>query len=310
MGMRLVLVGAGPVGRSAAIAAVSDGVAAEISCIVDPDPRARELACAELSARCVAKLAELPPAQPDDAAIVAVSSSAEVTAPEIVRLVSLGYHVVTTCEELADPGPHVRRGIEASAHSDRRVVVATGANPGFVMDRLPVVAGQATRSVRSVRITRVVDTSTRRDRLVDKTGRGLTPEAFADGVAAGEIGHVGMVESARLVAQGLGWGIQDVAETIEPIVTRGGVVEGLHQTIVLRTPDDQSISLDLVMSWGAPDPRDEVILDGEPPITLRIDGGYHGDLGTTASVVRALALIPHLDPGFYRPTDLPMRPSR
>jgi 4-hydroxy-tetrahydrodipicolinate reductase len=103
--------------------------------------------------------------------------------------------------------------------------------------------------------------------------------------------------------------VGDVAETIDPVVA-DGVVDGLHQVVRLKSRDGRTVILDLVMTWGAADPHDEVVIDGEPPIRLRIDGGYHGDAGTTASVTRALALIPHLEPGFYRPTDLPLRPSK
>jgi 4-hydroxy-tetrahydrodipicolinate reductase len=307
--MQLVLVGAGPVGRAAALAAVEDGIAEEVIAVVDPDEAARTAACSQFDAAGLPSVADLRPGEEGDAAVVAFSSRAEATGAEIVRLVSLGYHVVTTCEELADPGSHVRRGIAASAHSDGRVVIATGANPGFVMDRLAVVAAQAARSVRSIVVERVIDTSDRREPLVVKTGRGATPEEFAAGAAAGTLGHVGMAESARLLAHGMGWIVSDVVESIDPVVS-DGVVEGLHQVARLKTLAGHSIVLDLVMTWGAADPHDEVIVDGEPPIRLRIDGGYHGDSGTTASVTRALALIPYLEPGFYRPTDLPLRPSK
>ena len=308
--MRLVLVGAGPVGRAAAAAAVADCVVESVIGVVDPDEAARRAASAELGdAPGYPDLGSLPPGRQGDAAIVAFTSSGEASAAAIVELLSLGYHAVTTCEELADPGPHVRRGIETSAHSDGRIVVATGANPGFVMDRLAVVAGQASRGVRSVAIQRVVDTSDRRATLVAKTGHGLTPDEFAAGVAERRLGHVGMLESARLVADGLGWTVQGATESIDPVLEDGRVA-GLHQVARLHTTDGRTVTLDLVMAWRAPDPHDEVVIDGEPPIRVRVEGGYHGDQGTTASVVRAVGLLPHLAPGFYRPIDLPLRPLR
>ena len=59
--MRLVLVGAGPVGRAAAMAAANDGVADRIVAVVDPDDRARAEAGAELGAEGFASVADLRP---------------------------------------------------------------------------------------------------------------------------------------------------------------------------------------------------------------------------------------------------------
>jgi hypothetical protein len=60
------------------------------------------------------------------------------------------------------------------------------------------------------------------------------------------------------------------------------------------------------MAWGL-DPIDRVEIVGEPPITVTIEGGFPGDEGTTANVVAAMRRCTELAPGFYRPTDLPLR---
>jgi 4-hydroxy-tetrahydrodipicolinate reductase len=303
--MRLVLVGAGPVGVAAARAALDDGIAARVGFVVDPDAAARSAAAADLGGEGMAASTDLAPALPGDAAVVAFSSRAGPTAAVVSGLVSSGYDVVTTCEELADPPAPLRDRIEVAVRSSGRTVVATGANPGFVMDRLALTAAEASRSVRAVRVWRVVDTGTRRGPLVDKTGYGLSPDAFAAGVAAGRLGHVGMAESARLVAAGLGWPANVPTAEIEPAL-RGDTVAGLHQVVRLDAGEGRFVELDLIMEWNAADPHDRILVDGDPPIDLRIAGGYHGDAGTTAAVCRALALLARLDSGFYRPTDLPL----
>ena len=119
---------------------------------------------------------DVPAAREGDRALVAFSSSAEETAPAILRLVSAGYHVVTTAEEMAWPPRHIWEAMHTAAKSHRRTIIMTGANPGFVMDRLPLVAVSASRGVKHITVRRRVDSATRRDTLVAKTGRGLSRE--------------------------------------------------------------------------------------------------------------------------------------
>jgi len=304
---RAILVGAGPIGVAAAAGAIDEGVVTGVSGVVDRDPEARATAAARFGAAGYSGVAEIPEAAEGDWVIAAFSSSAEVVAAEIIRLVALGYHVVTTCEELSWPPRHVREAIRTSAVSGGRRVVATGANPGFVMDRLPLAAAGGVRSIRSIRVERRVDTSTRRGPLVAKTGRGLGPEEFERLAGEGSLGHVGLDVSVRLLARGLTWPTHDVVETIEPVIGADGSVAGLHQRAVLRTPEGGVLDFDLTMAWEVDRPGDAIIVDGEPQLRVEIPGGYHGDTGTTAQVVNAIGRHTDLAPGFYRPIDVPLR---
>lgn len=301
----LLIVGAGPIGTAAARAALDDGVVSGICGVVDPDPSARRELEHLTGAPGYESSADLPTAREGDRALVAFTSSAEKAAQEIVRLVSAGYHVVTTCEGLAWADRHIWEAMHTAARSDGRVVVVTGANPGFSMDRFPLLAATASRNIKGITVTRRLDTSDRRPQLVEKTGRGLTPEEFDAGIASGRLGHVGLVGSLKMLAHGLDWPNHDVNETVEPIVV-GGTVTGIHHHARLRS-DGRTIDLDLVMDWQLADPADEVIIDGEPPLQFRIEGGYHGDQGTITQVVNALRRCAQLTPDFYRPIDLPLR---
>ena len=304
---RLVIVGAGPIGIAAAEGAVDERVVDGVAAVVDPDPDVRSAAVTTFDAIGYEDVGEVPAAAEGDWALVAVSSRADVTAPVILDLVANGYHVVTTCEELSRPDAHVKEAIRTSAVSDGRRVIATGANPGFVMDRLVVAVASGVRAIRRIDVARRVDTSTRRGPLVAKTGRGMSPEEFERQVGAGRVGHVGLVASAKLVARALGWPTHDVTDTIEPVVNGSGVVDGLHQTAELHTPEGGVLHLDLVMAWEVDDPRDTIAIDGSPPLRVEIPGGYHGDHGTTAEVVNAIGRFNQVAPGFYRSIDLPLR---
>ncbi len=299
----LLLVGAGQLGSVAATAAVADGVVSSLSGVVDPDPAARA-AFGDVPG--FVSTLDVPAAREGDRALVAFSSSAEETAPAILRLVSAGYHVVTTAEEMAWPPRHIWEAMHTAAKSHRRTIIMTGANPGFVMDRLPLVAVSASRSVKHITVRRRVDSATRRDTLVAKTGRGLSREEFDAAVADGSVGHRGIIASAKLLAHTIGWPTHDLTHSIEPLIGDDEQVNGLHQRAMLRA-GDRSIDLELVIGWRIADPGDTIVVDGDPPIHLEFPGGYHGDQGAVSQILGALRHCNELTPSFYRPTDLPLR---
>lgn len=302
----LVIVGAGPIGTWVADAALADGVVDRITAVVDPDEGARRELVAATGAPGYASTVELPRATPGDAALVAFASAAEKVAPEVIRLVSAGYDVVTTCEGLAWAPRHIWDAMHTSARSDGRTIIVTGSNPGFVMDRLPLMIAGGSRRITRIHVERSMDMSSRRPSLVAKSGRGLTPEQFRDGVSSGRVGHPGLDSSARLVARGLEWPFHDVTVSIEPIVSDGGIVGARHRA-ELHAGDDREIVLDLDMAWGIEEEIDRITIDGVPPIRLEFHGGYPVDEGTAAQVTSALRHLGSIAPGFYRPTDIPLR---
>jgi 4-hydroxy-tetrahydrodipicolinate reductase len=303
-GASLVLVGAGPVGVAAARSALEEGVVSGVSAIVDPAARARADARQTFDASEFVDVGDLGQGV-GDVALVAFSSRASVVAPVIGQLLELGFDVVTTCEELANPPERIRAGLSETCVQVGRSVVVTGANPGFVMDRLPVLLASGCRGVRSVRVARRVDTRTRREPLVRKSGYGLTRDEFDLGVQEGRIGHVGLEESGLLVAEALGWSVSPVEYRIEPVEGVGGEVLGQHQVLVLAG-DDRRVVLDLTMAWAVDDPGDVIEVEGVSTLRTVVTGGFPGDEGTSARVVSAIRGLGSLSPGFYRPLDLPL----
>ena len=299
----LLLVGAGQLGSIAAKAAVADGVVSSISGVVDPDPEARS---SFSKVPGYVSTLDVPAAREGDRALVVFSARADATAQAILRLVSAGYHVVTTAEEMAWPPRHIWEAMHTAARSHHRAIIMTGANPGFVMDRLPLLVASGSRSVKHIAVRRRVDSATRRDTLVAKTGRGLTTDEFTTAIEDGSVGHRGIVGSAKLLAHTLGWPNHDVTHTVEPLIGDDGVVNGLKQHATLRA-GDRTIELELVIGWRIADPGDTIIVDGDPPIHLEFPGGYHGDQGAVSQILAALRHCNELAPSFYRPTDLPLR---
>ena len=302
----LVIVGAGPIGTWVAEAALADGVVDAVVGVIDPDDRARRELVASTGAPGYATTVQLPRAESGDVALVAFASAAEKVAPEIIRLVSAGYDVVTTCEGLAWAPRHLWDAMHTSARSDGRTIIVTGANPGFAMDRLPLMLAGASREVTSITAQRSMDTSTCRPSLVAKSGRGLSAEEFDEQLRAGTVGHKGLDSSARLIARGLQWSHKEVTLDIKPIL-EGDIAVGAKHKARLSAGEGRRIVLELTMAWKLERPFDRITVEGTPRLRVEIPGGYPIDDGTAAHVVAAIRHCASLTPGFYRPTDLPLR---
>jgi 4-hydroxy-tetrahydrodipicolinate reductase len=251
-----------------------------------------------------------------DVAVLCTGSRLHAMLPQIQEAIAAGLNIVSTCEELAYPelrhGPMARQ-IDRQAKEKGVAVLGTGVNPGLVMDRLALAVAAACVRVDSVRVTRVVDAARRRGPLRAKVGAGLSREEFLAGVAEKKLGHVGLSESAAIIALGLGQPIDEITETIKPVIaereTDGiapGRVLGLHQVALVQAGDDPKVVLDLTMAVGAPDPADRIDVEGDPPLHVVAAGGFHGDRSTIGTVVNAIPFIVTAPPGLHNVVTLPL----
>jgi hypothetical protein len=259
------------------------------------------------------------PAPEARVALHCTGSSLERVAPQILELVAAGLHLISTTEELSYPReshPAVAATIDDAARRAGVTVLGTGINPGFAMDYLPVALSAVSQRVDRVDVHRVQDAGTRRLPLQRKVGAGMEPDAFRAAVAEGRLGHVGLAESAHMLAAAFGWRLTGVEERIEPVcaeaatptaqgVVRPGQVLGLHQTAVARAGGEVVISLTLDMAVGIGPTRDHVRLSGVPDLELEVPGGLHGDLATAAIVVNAIPRVLAAPPGLVTMVDLP-----
>jgi 2,4-diaminopentanoate dehydrogenase len=239
--------------------------------------------------------------------------------PDLEAAVRAGVHVVSTCEELAWPWLNHREeaaALDRLCHERNAAVLGTGVNPGFVLDRLPAVLAQMAGPVRHVLGIRVVDVSRRRVPLQRKVGVGLTEKEFTERAEKGEIGHVGLAESAAMVAEGcVGAEEYEIDEDISPLLAEEdaggavpvakGAVAGLHHVArVFADGGREIVRLELTIAVGAEHPRDEVALDADPPLRLVVPGGVPGDEATANAVVNAAGAIVELR-GIVSVLDLP-----
>ena len=259
-------------------------------------------------------------AKPVDVVVHTTSSYLPNVMDELLECLSAGCCVVSTCEELAYPfrkHPELSAKLDAAAKEEGVALVGTGVNPGFVMDKLVLVLSAAAQRVDFAKATRIVDASKRRLQLQKKIGAGMTPEEFRAQVAAGVIKHHGLPESIAMVADVLGFALDEITETIEPVIATEtvkteflevapGQVAGVHQIGRGIWEGEDKIFMELQMYVGAKHPADTVELRGEPNLTLTIPGGTHGDIATAAVAVNAIQAILAATAGLRTVRDLPL----
>lgn len=316
---RVIQYGLGAIGRATA-RLVLERAGLELVGAVDCDPKvaARDLGeVLELGRELGVIVSDQPQELFDeveaDAVIHCTGSSFAGVCDQLAEIVRAELNCVTSCEEALFPYYQHRELAEelnelCVSHSVS--VLGTGVNPGFVMDTLAVVSTVVCQRVDAVRVRRVVDVATRREALQRKVGAGLSKGEFESRVNEGTLGHVGLAESLVFIADALNWTLDAVDEMIEPVLAEGmlksefvtvprGAAAGVHQIARGTREGREILTLDLQMSVGAPNPRDEIEIVGVPPLRLVIEGGVAGDLATPSILVNMLPQVISAVPGLH-----------
>ncbi|HXZ11997.1 MAG TPA: hypothetical protein VEG64_06360 [Candidatus Sulfotelmatobacter sp.] len=323
--IRVVQFGVGPIGASI-VRLMREKSALEIFGAIDSDPAKAgrdlgEIVGAEDAPWGIGVSADTSILEkPVDIVIHSTSSYLPSVMDQLLECLAAGCCVVSTCEELAYPyrkHPELSARLDAAAKEEGVAIVGTGVNPGFVMDKLVLTLSAVSQRVEWAKAVRVVDASKRRLPLQKKIGAGMTPEEFREQVDAGVIKHHGLPESAAMIADGLGFALDDISETIEPVIAeelvkteflevQPGQVAGVHQIARGTAAGNEKVFLELKMYVGAKQPADSIELKGEPHVMLTIPGGTHGDIATAAVVVNAVPTILAAQSGLRTARDLPL----
>src|SRR5687768_16550626 len=84
------------------------------------------------------------------------------------------------------------------------------------MDALPITLTGVCERVDSIRVERIQDASVRRLPFQQKIGAGLTPAQFEEKVLGGSVRHVGLTESVAMIADAMGWKLDEITDVIGP----------------------------------------------------------------------------------------------
>jgi 4-hydroxy-tetrahydrodipicolinate reductase len=323
---RVVLYGLGQIGLETAKAILArrdiDLVGA-----IDVDPKKQQRDVADLSGlsrpsgvRVSDRSVEVLQVTRPNVVVLTTGSRFKDVLPQLKECVDARSSVVSSCEELLFP--HLRYAAQAKdldrhARSCGVAVLGTGVNPGFVMDTMALAATAPCLEVKSIRIERVVNASTRRLNLQKKVGAGMTAAQFRKGVKKNELGHVGLLESTHFVAEGLGIGLDRVDEKITPVLAgsrvktphltvSAGQVAGIHHVCRGFRDRKEVVSLDLQMYVGAKKPYDRITVKGRPDVNLLFENGVAGDEATVAMLLALIPAMGKLEPGLRTMADAPV----
>ena len=255
-----------------------------------------------------------------DAVFHTTGSSLENIFPQLEKIMKHSYNIVSTCEELSYPyykQPALAARIDKFAKDNKVTVLGTGVNPGFLMDAWPLFMTGVCQNVTKIKAVRIQDASSRRIPFQKKIGAGRTPEEFNKLVEEGTLRHVGLPESIAQIAGGMGWKLDDITETIEPVIldtevssdfvtVKRGQAAGVKQIGHGISGGKQVITLEFQAYIGASESYDAVYITGTPNMEVIIKGGTHGDIATAAMAVNAVPRVVDAAPGLITMKDLPM----
>lgn len=260
-----------------------------------------------------------------DVAVVATTSRIVDVAALALPLLERSINVVSICEELAYPwnsAPDVAGQLDAAARANNVSVLGTGANPGVIMDTLPLLLSGLTENVKNVVIRRQTDMS-RYGAILSKFGLGLTREEFdAASAARTVIGHVGFEQAIGALAIGLNWRLDRiVVDPVTPAFITGTARRGSHLTLqpgtiaaVRHTARGEirgETVIDLAIVFGFFEDDDDI----QPGDSLRIEGaeqtvevasstGFESFLSTVAVAANVAPAVVDARPGLLSMADL------
>ena len=279
----------------------------------------------DLGIRVSTDLAKLVEQGQPHVAIQATCSSIDDAMGEIALLVRYGVPVISIAEQMAYPAcssPAFAEEIHWLAVSRGVAVVGTGINPGFVLDLLVIALSGVCADIQSIRAERVNDLSPYGPTVLASQGVGLSPEAFAEGLEAGTIvGHMGFPESIHLIAAAVGWNIDRIEETREPIIAgvarltplvsvQPGQVAGCLHTAVAFRQGEPVITLrhpqQLHPQLEGGETGDRIEIQGTPDVRLSGSPEIPGGQGTCALAVNMIPRILNAAPGLHSMADLPV----
>lgn len=260
-----------------------------------------------------------------DVVIIAIDSFTRNVFPAIKMAVEAGKNVITIAEEMAAPQaqePKLAAEIDRLAKLHGVTVLGTGINPGFVLDALIIMLTGACLDVKKIKAARVNDLSPFGPTVMRTQGVGSTVEEFQRGLASGEIvGHIGFQESVYMIAKALGWELDEIKETREPIISNTyretpyvkvepGMVAGCKHIAYGLKNGEAIITLEhpqqILPEKEGVNTGDFIWIEGTPDICINDKPEIPGGIGTMAV---ATNMIPHVikaSPGLVTMRDLPL----
>lgn len=260
-----------------------------------------------------------------DCVVIATTSWTAEQMDDLRLILSNGINCVSIAEEMSSPeaqSPELAEELDRLAKENGVSIVGTGVNPGLCMDLLVVAMTAGSHEVTSIEAERVNDLSPYGPTVMRTQGVGLSVEEFEQGVADGTVdGHIGFPESAKMISDALGLGIDRIEQMREPIVSsvrretkhiviEPGMVAGCKQTLLGYRGDELVLTLthpqQVLPELEGQGTGDYIKIHGTPEINMSITPEYAGGIATKGIAVNTIPLLVAATPGLKNMLDLPI----
>lgn len=234
-------------------------------------------------------------------------------------------NIISSAEEMAYPvaqSPEEAKMLDEIAKNNDVSIIGTGINPGLIMDLLVVLMTGCCETIDHITARRINSLSPFGPAVMEEQGIGITREEFEEGVRAGTLsGHVGFPESIHMVADAIGWNVEKVDQSMEPIMTdvdrkslhgfaKAGNVAGCSMKGFGYVDGEVKIEMDhpqqIEPEQVGIKTGDYVIIKGNPNINLANTPEVPGGIGTIAMCVNMIPHIINARPGLKTMIDLPV----
>ncbi|MGL5406061.1 MAG: 2,4-diaminopentanoate dehydrogenase [Propionibacteriaceae bacterium] len=260
-----------------------------------------------------------------DCCVIATTSWVKEQFEDLKTILESGTNCVSIAEEMSSPeaqNPELAAELDRIAKENGVSIVGTGVNPGLSMDTLVVMLTSGCHEVTSIEAERVNDLSPYGPTVMRTQGVGLSVEEFEKGVADGSVdGHIGFPESAKMISDALGLGVDRIEQKREPIVSKvrretphiviePGMVAGCKQTLLGYRGDEVVLTLvhpqQVLPELEGQGTGDYIKIHGTPEVSMAITPEYAGGVATKGIAVNTVPLIVAATPGLKNMLDLPV----
>lgn len=242
---------------------------------------------------------------------------------QVLKAVNAGLNVITVGDfRLAYPWihwPELGRRVDEAAKKNGVTVVYTGANPGFMMDLLPIVFTGACESVKKIRIEILGDIGNVGAAVFNMLGFGMTVDEFKETRTI--IDQMPSLPQIDLIADALGWKLDELKRASEPIIAKKGfrMPSGFEVTpgkvcgtklLYEGIKDGETV---ITASWGMMIGLEEegleeirtIHIEGKPNIEVSYKLGTT-NIVTWARIVNTIPQVIEARPGLLTVRDLPV----
>jgi len=260
-----------------------------------------------------------------DIVVIATNSFVKEVLPKIEAAARHHVDILTIAEEMAFPfvsHPEESEVLENIAWRYGVSILGTGINPGFVLDLLIIAMTGVCLEVNRIEARRINDLSPFGKTVMETQGVGTSPEEFKKGIEKGDIvGHIGFQQSIAMIGNALGWEIDRIEESREPIISNAerktavahvkpGMVAGCKH--VGRGYCGEKLMIELIHPQQilpeaeGVDTGDYIDIYGDPEIHLSIKPEIPGGKGTIALATNMIPAVIEAAPGLIEMSELPI----